>query len=141
MLDSLFNKLQAFRPVTFSKKPPAQAFSPECCKYFVNSFFCRTPLVAAFMSTQKGRRGKCGTKEREKLFQMKEENENFSLNFYLQVLLLVKTEMQIQLCKCYRTALPFFLTFSSNFYFCDFCVFIFCVLTPDKLKNMSCYIY
>ena len=51
------------------------------------------------MSTQNGRRGKCGTMKRGKTFQMKEENENISFNFYLQVLVLVKTEMQIQLRK------------------------------------------
>ena len=51
------------------------------------------------MSTQKGRRGKHGTRSEEKNFLMKEENENISFNFFLQVLELVKTEMQIQLCK------------------------------------------
>ena len=51
------------------------------------------------MSTRNGGRGKRGTKEQGKNFQMKEENENISFNFYLQVLVLVKTEMQIQLCK------------------------------------------
>ena len=33
-----------------------------------------------------------------KIFQMK-ESETVSFNFYLQVLVLVKTEIQIQLCK------------------------------------------
>ena len=47
------------------------------------------------MFNQKGRAGKRGTKERGKIFQMKEENENISLNLYRQVLVLVKTEMQI----------------------------------------------
>ena len=52
--------------------------------------FLRTAfLVAAFMSTPKGRRGK--------IFQMKEEHENISFNFYQQVLVLVKTEIQMQL--------------------------------------------
>ena len=55
--------------------------------------------MAAFLPTRKGRRGKCRTKERGKNFQMKEENENISFNFYLQVLVLVKTEMQIKQCK------------------------------------------
>ena len=55
--------------------------------------------MAAFLSTRKGRRGKCGTKKRGKIFQMKEQNENISFNFYLQVLVLVKTEMQIALSK------------------------------------------
>ena len=79
------------------------------------------------MSTRKGRRRR-GKKEQGKIFQMKEKNEHILFNFYLQVLVLVKTEMQIQLCK-YRTAniielLTFFLTFSSNFLSCDSCVFI-----------------
>ena len=51
------------------------------------------------MSTRKGRRGKRGTKERGKIFQMKEENGNISLNFYQKVLVLVKTEIQIRLGK------------------------------------------
>ena len=96
----------------------------------------RTPPVAAVMSTREGRRGKRGTKEQGKIFQMKEENENISLNFYLQVLVLVKAVMQIQLRKYYRTAHPFFLTFSSNFLSCDSCVFI-----SDNLQTMSCCIY
>ena len=66
---------------------------------------------------------------------MTEENENISYSFYLQVLVLVKTEMQIQLCKYCRTAHHFFLTFSSNFLFCDSCVFIFYVFIPGKLKK------
>ena len=49
------------------------------------------------MSTRKGRRRMRGTKERGKIFQTKEENENISFNFYLQFLGLVITEMQIQL--------------------------------------------
>ena len=66
---------------------------------FQNSFFYRTLPVADFMSTRNGTRGKSGTMERGKIFQMKEENQNISYNFYLQVLVLVKIEMQIQLCK------------------------------------------
>ena len=49
------------------------------------------------MSTWKGKRGKRGIKELEKVFQMKKENENIRFNFYQQVLVLVKAEMQIQL--------------------------------------------
>ena len=82
-------------------------------RIFKNSFFYRTPPIAAFLSTPKGRRGKRGTKERGKIFQMKEENENISF-------VLVKTEMQIQLCKYYRTSQSFFLNF-----LCDSCMLIF----------------
>ena len=46
------------------------------------------------VSIQKVRTGKQG-----KNFQKKEENENFPINFYLQVLVLVLTEMQMQLYK------------------------------------------
>ena len=49
------------------------------------------------MSTLKGKREKRGIKELENVFQMKEENENIRFNFYQQVLVLVKAEMQIQL--------------------------------------------
>ena len=50
--------------------------------------------VAAFVSTRKRRRGKRGTKERRKKFQMKEENKNIWINYDLQVLVLVIREMQ-----------------------------------------------
>ena len=83
------------------------------------------PPVAAFVSTGMGRRRKRGTKERGKIFQIKEEKENISVNFYLQFAVLNKTEMQIQLCKYCGAAHPFFLTFSSNPLSCDSCVFIF----------------
>ena len=121
-------KLQAFRP-------PTQVFSSECCDFFKNSFFYRKPLVAGFLSTQKGRGKKQRIEGWGKFFQMTEENENISYSFYLQVLVLVKTEMQIQLCKYCRTAHHFFLTLSSNFLFCDSCVFIFYVFIPGKLKK------
>ena len=49
------------------------------------------------MSTQKGRRIKHGTKEQVKIFQMKEENQSISFNCYWQLLVLVITEMQMQL--------------------------------------------
>ena len=50
------------------------------------------------MSTPKGGRGKRGTKEWGKIFQ-KKKNEKILFNFYLQVLVLVITEMQIRLNK------------------------------------------
>ena len=85
-------------------------FSWECCEFFKSSFFYRT-LPVAVMSTRKIMRGKRGTKEQGKNFQMKEENENLSFNLYLQVLVLVKIKMQIQLCK-YQNCSPFFCYFS-----------------------------
>ena len=60
---------------------PTQVFSCECCEFFKKSFFYRTSRVTAFMSTRKERRSKRGTKERGKIFQKKEENENISINF------------------------------------------------------------
>ena len=123
-------------------RPPTQVLSCECCKFFKNSFFYGALPLAAFMSTRKGKRRRtCRIKQWGKLFQMTEENEKISINSYLQVLLLVKTEMQIRLCKYCKTAHPFFLTFSSNFLSCDSWAFIFCVFIPDKLKNSSCRIY
>ena len=49
------------------------------------------------MSTQKGRRIKHETKEQGKIVQMKEENQSISFNCYWQLLVLVMTEMQMQL--------------------------------------------
>ena len=51
------------------------------------------------MSTRKGRRVKQGTKVQGKIFQIKEENENISFNFFLQVLVLIITEVRIQIDK------------------------------------------
>ena len=76
--------------------PPTKVSSCEYYEFFKNSFFYRTPLVAVFISTRKGRIGKRGTKERGKIFQTKEENENTCFNCYLQVLMLVITEIQIK---------------------------------------------
>ena len=56
---------------------------------------------------------------------MKEENENISFIFYLQLLVLGKTEMQIQLIYVnIRTAHPFSLTFSPNFILIPACSFL-----------------
>ena len=40
-------KLQTWRPTTLSKKTLTQVFSCEYCETFQNSFFYRTPLMAA----------------------------------------------------------------------------------------------
>ena len=60
---------------------------------------------------------------------MKEENKNILFNFYLQVLVLVKSKMQRQLRKYYGTAHAFFLLFLQiNFLVipaCSFFVFSF----------------
>ena len=83
------------RRATLLKETPTQVFSCEYYEIFKSNFFYRTPPVVAFMSTRKGRRGERGRNERGKIFQLKEENENF----YQQILVLAITEMQIQLYK------------------------------------------
>ena len=88
-----------------------QVFSCECCEFFKKSFFYKTALVVAF------------NEEWGKNFQMKEENENISFKFYLQLLNI-------------RTAHPFYLTSSSNFLSFDSCMFVFCVFISYKLKNI-----
>ena len=101
--DSLFNKAAGLQTSNFLKKwLQHRCFTVNVAKFLRTVFFYITPLVTAFMSTRKGRRRR-GKKEQGKIFQMKEKNEHILFNFYLQVLVLVKTEMQIQLCK-YRTA-------------------------------------
>ena len=56
--------------------------------------------MAAFMSTRKGRRAtKAWNKGAKKPFEMKEQNENIPFNIYLQSLVLLVTEMHIQLYK------------------------------------------
>ena len=123
--DSLFNKAAGLQTSNFLKKwLQHRCFTVNVAKFLRAVFFYITPLVTAFMSTRKGRR-RCGKKEQGKIFQMKEKNEHILFNFYQQVLVLVKTEMQIQLCK-YRTAniIELLTFFSSNFLSCDSCVFI-----------------
>ena len=111
--------MQLWRPVTLLKGGTDIGIFLRMLRFFKNSSFYRTPLVAAFMSTQKGRRWKCGTKEWGKVFQMKQENETMSFNFYLQVLVLVITEIQIQLHK-YENCSHFF-----SYFFFKFCFFWF----------------
>ena len=72
-------------------------FSSKSCEFLRTAFSNRTPPMAAFMCIQNGKTGKRETKERGKTSQMKEENENISFKFYLQVLVLSITEMRIQL--------------------------------------------
>ena len=142
MLDSLFNKVTGLQATNFIKKvAPTQAFSCECCEFFRNNFFYVTTPVAAFMFTRKGRRRKRWTKELGKNFQLKEENENISFNFYLQVLVLAKTEMQTQLCKYYRTAHLFSYFFFKIFFLVISAYSFLCVSIFDKLKNTTCSIY
>ena len=47
MAESLFNKIAGLRPATLFKKRLAQVFSCEFCEISMNTFFYRTPLVAA----------------------------------------------------------------------------------------------
>ena len=42
-----FNKVAGLRPATFLEKRLAQMYSCEYCETFKNSYFCRTPAVAA----------------------------------------------------------------------------------------------
>ena len=59
---------------------------------FYRNFFLQN-ASCFFMSTRKGRRYKRETKERGRIFQMKEENEKKLFEFYRQVLVLINTEM------------------------------------------------
>ena len=83
-----------------------------------------------------------GTKEKSKIFQMKEENEYISFNLFLQVLVLVITERQIYNYINTKTTHPFSLTFSPISFSFDSCVFILCdFISSEKLENISCRIY
>ena len=101
MLDSLFNKVLGLQTYNFIKKLLQHSYFPVNVANFLKTAFSVEHLrwlLLCLLEREEEERGKRGAKER-KIFQMKEENENISFNFYLQVLLLVKTEMQIQLCK------------------------------------------
>ena len=47
MLESLFNKVASLCIQRCQKVTPTQVFSSENCEIFKNTFFYRTPLVAA----------------------------------------------------------------------------------------------
>ena len=49
------------------------------------------------MSTRKGKEGETVEQKKEKISNERRKNENISFNFYLQVLVPVIPEMQIQL--------------------------------------------
>ena len=52
-LSLFFNKVAGLRPATFIKKETmAQVFSYEFCEISKNTFFHRTPLVAASMTSK-----------------------------------------------------------------------------------------
>ena len=103
-------------------------------QFFKKDLFHRTPPVAAFISTRKGKIGKRGLKEN--FFKWKKKIKTFYFkNFYLQVLVLVKSEMQIRLWKYYWTAHAFFLRFLQIYFLvipaCSF--FVFSFLTNWKI--------
>ena len=81
------------------------------------------------MSIQKVRTGKQG-----KNFQKKEENENFPINFYLQVLVLVLTEMQSNYINI-KTIHPFSLPCSSKFLSFHSCLFIFLFVFKQQTEQ------
>ena len=74
LLDSIFNV--DLQTSNFIKSDSNTGVFQRMLRVFKNSFFYRTPPMAAFMSTRKGRRGMRRTKARGKTFQTKEENEN-----------------------------------------------------------------
>ena len=47
MSESLFDKVAGLRPVTLIKETLANVFSCEICEILKNTFFHRTPQVAA----------------------------------------------------------------------------------------------
>ena len=102
---TLFNKITGLETCNFIKNwLQHRCFLVNIANFYEQLFLWTLPM-AAFMSTQKGRRGKRGTKKRY---------ENISFNFYQQVLVLVNTEIQIQLCK-YWNCSPFFSYFFFKF--------------------------
>ena len=129
LLDFLFNKILGLQTCNFIKKQLQQkCFSVDVANILRTTFSIELFLflVAAFMSSRKGRRAKRRKNEQGKNVQMKEESENISFNFYLQVLVIVKIKMQIQLCK-YQKSSPFFsyFFFKFSFFWCSFFVFSF----------------
>ena len=138
MLDSLFNNVAGLQTRNIIKK----CLQHRCFPVNVANFL-RTAISMYHLwwPTRKGKGAKCRTKERGKIFEVKNENGNISFNFYLQVLALVKTENQIQLCEYYGSPHPFFLTFSSKFLSCDSGVFIFSCFHSWKIKKHLVYIY
>ena len=95
---SLLNKVVGLEARNFIKNRLRDRCLPvNIAKFLKNSFFCRKPPVAAYMSTRKGKEEESLEQKREKSSNKRRKNESILFNFYLQVLVLVITEMHIQL--------------------------------------------
>ena len=89
----------AFRPATSLKKGSNTSVFLWMLRFFYKQLFLKTTSSSCFYLYSKGKKRKTWKNGGRKIFQMSEENKNISFNFYLQVLVRVKTEIEIQLCK------------------------------------------
>ena len=97
---SLLNKVVGLEARNFIKNRLRHRCLPvNIAKFLKNSFFYRKPPVAAYMSTRKGKEDEMLEQQTEKFSTERRKNENIPFNFYLQVFVLVITEMHIQLCQ------------------------------------------
>ena len=95
---SLLNKVVGPEARNFIKNRLRNWCLPvNIAKFLKNSFFYRKPPVAAYMFSRKGKEEESLEQKREKISNKRRKNESILFNFYLQVLVLVITEMHIQL--------------------------------------------
>ena len=137
-------KLRAFRPATLLKSGSSAGVFLWMLQTFKNRFFYGTPLVAAFMSSRKGRIGKRGKKNQGKFFfKWKKRMKTFHLTFYLTTYKFwcwLKQKCKYSYINI-RTAHPFFSYFFFKFYFFWFlCVHVLC-FHSWQTENISCWIY
>ena len=71
VVDSLFNKVEGLMVCNFIKETPTQVFFCKHCKIFNNSFFYRTPPVAAFVSLTRLSKDNCHWASANFLFSIK----------------------------------------------------------------------
>ena len=136
MLDSLFDKVTGL-----------QWLQHRCFLVDISNFLRKTFSIetsgGCFYFYSKGKKRKAWIKR--KIFQMKEGNKNILFNFCLQFLVLVKSEMQIQLWKYYWTAHAFFLRFLQIYFLvipaCSFFVFSFLANWKIAVFTLSLHKY
>ena len=126
MLDSLFNKVVGLQTSNFIKKvAPTQEFSCECCEFFKQLCPWNTS-GGCFYVYSKGKKREAWNKGVRK----KCSNESISFNFYLQVLVLVKTNANT---KCS----PFFFVLFLQIFFHVYSFFVFSFLTNGKISLVA----
>ena len=128
VLDSLFNKVLDLQTSNFIKKWLQHRCFPVNFANFLRTAFSIEHLwwrVLCLLEREEEESEE--QRSKEKCFKLKKKMKTCKCKYnYVNIIALL---------------ILFFFTFSSNSLSCNFCMFIFCVFIPDKLENISCWIY